>query len=154
MGKRRDQIRMSDAELWDFIESQKKVKVAKIGRSGAQNLVTLWLAIEDGAIVMETFTKSQKVRNLQRDPRITLLFEDGAVYDELRGASMTSEAELISETDRVHALHTKVLLRNTPDLPREILEEASRKMAPKKTAILVRPREVMSWDHRKLGGLY
>ena len=88
------------------------------------------------------------------DPRITLLFEDGDVYEALRGASMTGQAELVTDVERVHDLHMKVLLRNTPELPRAVLEEASRKMAPKKTAILIRPERVMSWDHGKLGGVY
>ena len=106
------------------------------------------------AIILETFTKSQKVKNLERDPRITVLFEDGETYEKLRGASIRAEAELIQEVDRVHDLHMKVLLRNTPELPREVLEKASRSMAPKKTAILIRPDRVMSWDHGKLGGIY
>jgi nitroimidazol reductase NimA-like FMN-containing flavoprotein (pyridoxamine 5'-phosphate oxidase superfamily) len=115
----------------------------------------LWFAVEDGAIVLETFSKSQKVKNLERDPRITLLFEDGDEYNALRGASIGARAELIQDDiERVHALHMAVLLRNTPDIPRDVLEQASRSMAPKKTAILVRPEKIVSWDHSKLEGIY
>jgi len=156
MPKRRDQIRMSDEDLWSFIESQKTIQVATIGRDGLPHVVPLWFATLDGAIVLETFTKSQKVNNLERDPRLTVLFEDGDEYSKLRGASISGEAELISDVDRVHDLHMKVLMRNTPEIPVDVLDEASKKMAPKKTAILVRPAKcrVMSWDHTKLGGIY
>ena len=83
MPKRRDQVHMSEQEMWDFIESQKSLQVATLNRDGSPHLVTLWFAIVDGRIVMETFTKSQKVVNLERDPRIALLLEDGEVYQEL-----------------------------------------------------------------------
>jgi PPOX class probable F420-dependent enzyme len=156
MPNRRDQVKMSEEELWSFIETQKSIQVATINRDGSPHLVPLWFGIEDGAIVLETFTKSQKVKNLERDPRISVLFEDGDEYNLLRGASMTGEVELVKDVERVHALHMNVLLRNTPELPEDVLEKASRSMAPKKTAILVRPSQfkVMSWDHRKLGGIY
>jgi PPOX class probable F420-dependent enzyme len=156
MPKRRDQVKMSEEDLWSFIEEQKSIQVATINRDGTPHLVPLWFGIEDGAIVLETFTKSQKIKNLERDPRISVLLEDGDEYNLLRGASMTGEVELVRDVERVHALHMKVLLRNTPELPEDVLEKASRSMAPKKTAILIRPADfkVMSWDHRKLGGIY
>ena len=58
------------------------------------------------------------------------------------------------DLERVHALHMKVLLRNTPEIPEQVLEEATRGMAPKKTAIVIRPEKVVSWDHGKLDGIY
>jgi hypothetical protein len=48
----------------------------------------------------------------------------------------------------------KVLLRNTPEIPEDVLEKASLSMAPKKTAILIRPEKIVSWDHSKLDGIY
>ena len=154
MPKRRDAIRMSDDELWAFIDAQKTVQVATLGRDGAPHLVPLWFAVDDRTIVLETFTRSQKVRNLERDPRITLLFEDGETYPELRGASIQAKAELVRDVDAVHALHTRVLRRNTPELTDDVIDRVSRGMAAKKTAILVRPGRIVSWDHRKLGGVY
>jgi PPOX class probable F420-dependent enzyme len=146
---------MSDEEFWQFVESQKTVQVATVQRDGSPHLMPLWFAVEDGAIVLETFSKSQKVKNLERDPRITLLFEDGDEYNALRGASIGTRAELVQDDiERIHALHMAVLLRNTPDIPRDVLEQASRSMAPKKTAILVRPEKIVSWDHSKLEGIY
>ena len=69
---------MSDDEIWKFIEERKSLQVATIGADGAPHLTTLWFAIVDGEIVFETFTKSQKIVNLRRDPRIAVLVEDGA----------------------------------------------------------------------------
>ena len=153
MPKRRDEVTMTDAELQEFIESQKTVQVATINKDGTPHLVPLWFAVVDGDIVLETFTKSQKVVNLERDPRMTVLLEDGDVYEELRGVTLYAEAELVRDVDRVHDLHMAVLQRNT-DIPVETLDKVSRGMAPKKTAIVIKVKRSFSWDHRKLGGTY
>ena len=154
MPKRRDLISMTDEEMWNFIESRKSIQIATINKDGSPHLTTLWFAILDGKIVLETFTKSQKVVNLKRDPRISALVESGESYNDLRGVSINANAELISDVEEVHRLHMAVLLRNTPEIPLEVLEKASASMASKKTAILIEPERVMSWDHTKLGGIY
>ena len=154
MPKRRQLVAMAAEEMWDFIESQKSIQIATINKDGSPHLTTLWFAIADGKIVLETFTKSQKVVNLKRDPRIALLVESGEVYNQLRGVSINATAELVSDVDRVHELHMAVLRRNTPEIPEDVLEKAVASMVAKKTAILIKPERVMSWDHTKLGGVY
>lgn len=155
MPKRRDQIAMTEDEMWSFIESQKSIQVATLNKDGSPHLTTLWFAVVDGKITLETFTKSQKVVNLERDPRIAVLFESGESYEELKGVSINAEAELIQDAEEVHRLHNAVLRRNTPpEVPDETLDKISASMVHKKTAILVAPEKVMSWDHSKLGGIY
>jgi PPOX class probable F420-dependent enzyme len=153
MPKRRDDVQMTDEEIRSFIEGQKTVQVATINRDGTPHLVPLWFAIVDGDIVLETFTKSQKVKNLERDPRLTVLLEDGDVYEDLRGVVIYATAELVKDVAKVHALHMEVLKRNT-EISEEILEKATQSMAPKKTAIVIKADRTISWDHRKLGGIY
>lgn len=153
MPNRRDAIRMSESEVWAFIETQKSIQVATINKDGSPHLTVLWFAIVDGKIVLETFSKSQKVKNLERDQRITVLFEDGDVYEQLRGVSIKGRAELCRELDRVHKLHMAVLKRNS-EYDEKTLEAATTSMAPKKTAIIIHPDKVISWDHTKLGGVY
>ena len=154
MPKRRELVSMNEDEMWKFIESRKSVQVATINRDGSPHLTTLWFAILDGQIVLETFTKSQKVVNLKRDPRIAALLESGEAYDQLQGVSINGTAELVTEADEVHRMHMAVLRRNTPEIPEDVLEKAIAAMVPKKTAIVIKPEKVMSWDHTKLGGIY
>ncbi len=154
MPKRRDQIRMTDEDLWSFIDTQKTVQVATLNPDGSAHLVPLWFAREDQCIILETFSKSQKAKNLFRDSRITLLFEDGREYTDLRGATLYAQAECVSEVEAVHRFQSMVIRRNTTDLSEEVIEQASRSMAHKKVAILVRPHKIITWDHSKLGGIY
>ncbi|NQZ95836.1 MAG: TIGR03618 family F420-dependent PPOX class oxidoreductase [Myxococcales bacterium] len=154
MAKRRDQIRMTEEEMWAFIEERKSLQVATLNRDGTPHLTTLWFAIVDGALVFETFTKSQKVKNLQRDPRIAVLLEDGTEYAELRGVSINAKAEVHSDPDKVHGLAKQVMIRNNPDVPAEAMDQAAKQLAAKRSAIVVRLEKVVTWDHRKLGGSY
>lgn len=154
MPKRRQVIRMSEAEVWRFVESRKSLQLATNGADGWPHLVTVWFAVVDGRIVIETYRKSQKAVNLRRDPRCSLLWEAGETYETLAGVSMKGRAALHDDEETVHALTMHVARRNRPGVPEAELAEANRARAPKKTAVVVTPGKIMSWDHGKLGGVY
>ncbi|SVC33449.1 uncharacterized protein METZ01_LOCUS286303 [marine metagenome] len=151
---RRDLIRMTDEEMRLFIEEQKSLQVSCVGSDGWPHLTTLWFAIVDQKIVFETYTRSQKILNLQRNPHITVLLEDGTVYEKLRGVMIKGEAILESKPENVEKYAKAVMIRNQPEYGEEILSEAAKQMSLKRTAVIVEPNEVVSWDHTKLGGTY
>ena len=145
---------MSDAEVNNFIAKQKSLRVATINRDGTPHLSTLWFDLVNGEIVFETFTKSQKIKNLQRDNRISCLLEDGLEYEKLRGVQINGIAELHTAADDVHNLARGVMARNNPDIPEEMLDDIAKAMSAKRTAVVVKATKVISWDHGKLGGTY
>lgn len=154
MAKRRDKIRMTDEEIWKFVEERKSLQVATLNRDGTPHLTTLWFAVVDGEIAFETFTKSQKIVNLERDPRIAVLLEAGTEYSELRGVSINGTALLHSDPEVVHRYALEVMARNQPDIPKDTLDDVARDMATKRTAVVIKPAKIVTWDHRKLGGSY
>jgi len=154
VAKRRAQIQMSDEEVWAFVEERKSLQVATIGRDGVPHLTTLWFALVEGRIVFETFSKSQKIVNLKRDPRISVLLEDGDQYAELRGVSISGHADLYDDPDEVHPYAMAVMRRNQPEIPADKVDDAARALASKRTAVVVVPERIVSWDHRKLAGSY
>ena len=79
--------------------------------------------VVDGLIVFETYTSSQKVVNLERDPRITVLLEDGLEYNNLRGVMIKGTANLVSEPTEVKQIAREVIKRNQPEIPDEMLDE-------------------------------
>ena len=145
---------MTEEEVTQFIASQKSLQVATINRDGTPHLSTLWFDLVNGEIVFETFTKSQKIKNLQRDNRISCLLEDGLVYEKLRGVQINGVAELVDSPDQVHQLAKGVMARNNPEIPAEALDEVAKAMSEKRTAVVVKATKVVSWDHQKLGGTY
>ena len=150
----RDAVRMSEQEVAGFLRDQLKVQVASIGRNGAPHLTTLFYVVDEGRVAFWTYARSQKVRNLERDPRISCLVEDGTGYFELRGVSMTGRAEVVRDPARVLETGTAVAVRmagvgtidDLGDLGRATVEQ----QALKRVAVVVHPDRVASWDHAKM----
>ena len=154
---RRAQIRMTDEEVRKFLEQTRTLILCSIGKDGFPHPMPMWFGLEeDATVVMTTFTKSQKIQNLKRDPRVSLLAEAGEDYPELRGVMIRGKAEIDAEVESVFATLRKVSLRmgavRAEDS--EAVREGLRASARKRCLIRVKPEKVVSWDHRKLGGVY
>jgi PPOX class probable F420-dependent enzyme len=153
---RRDQIKLTPEEQLELLESERVVTVATHGPRGWPHLMPLWYVVRDGEIWVWTYAKSQKVRNLERDPRATLLVETGHEYQELRGVQIEAEAELIRDTERVLDFAKELTIRYAEGIDSVEGDAAAalEAQAPKRVAIRFAPRRVATWDHRKLGGTY
>jgi general stress protein 26 len=108
---RREQIRMSVEEVDSFLEEQRVVICASNGPQGWPHLMPLWYLVRDHEVWAWTYAKSQKVRNLERDPRATLQVEDGHEYEELRGLMIEAHTLLHRDTDRVAELGAELFRR-------------------------------------------
>lgn len=154
---RRDQIRMNDDELREFLDQTKTMIICSIGNGGVPHPMPMWFALDDdGAVVMTTFTKSQKIQNLKRDPRVSLLAEAGETYSDLRGVVIYGSAEIDTEVERVFETLRMVSVRmgTVPAEDTEAVREGLLASARKRCRIRIKPDKVVSWDHRKLGGVY
>ena len=140
---RRGTIVLSPEEQLDLLESQRVVVISS--PDGPPMEVWIW-----------TYAKSQKVRNLERDPRATLLVETGEEYLELRGVQLECEVEVIRETERVAEFGKQLTVRYADGID-SIEGDAAAALeaqAAKRVAIRFQPVRAASWDHRKLGGTY
>ena len=150
----RDAVRMDDREVADFLEDNLKVQVASIGRDGTPHLTTLFYVVLDGRVAFWTYGRSQKIRNLERDPRVSCLVEDGTDYFELRGVSMTGRAEIVRDPDRIFEIGSAVAVRmvgaKTLDDLGEIGRSTVEKQATKRVAVVIHADHVATWDHRKM----
>ncbi len=154
MPSRRDQIRMTDAEVQAFLEEQTTLIVATIGPTGHPHVVPLWYALLDGDVVFWTYAKSQKVLNLKRDPRITCLVEDGEVYGALRGVHLVGTGLIHDDEESVLGVAIALQRRYAgPEFTEQGIE-GMRRSAAKRVAVRVHVEDVASWDHRKLAGVY
>ncbi len=153
---RRSEITLSEDERRELIDSERIVVVSSFGPRGWPHLMPLWYVPRDGEIWIYTYAKSQKVRNLERDPRATLLIETGHEYTELRGLMVEAEAEIEPEIEAVFPLAEELTLRYADGL--DSLEgearDALKRQAAKRVAIRFEAVRTSSWDHRKLGGGY
>jgi PPOX class probable F420-dependent enzyme len=151
---RRDLIRMTDEEVLAFLDEQRTVVCATNGREGRPHLMPLWYVVRDGRLWSWTYAKSQKVRNLERDPRATLQVEAGVDYDVLRGVMLETDATIHRETDDVAALGVEIFTRYTGGELADDVREMVLTQATKRVALEFVERTRVTWDHRKLGGTY
>ena len=155
---RRAQITMSDEEVLAFLEEERTVICATNGVRQWPHLMPLWYVLrptrEDGArqLWAWTFAKSQKARNIERDPRATLQVEAGEEYAELRGVMLECDVLVHRDVAVVRALGLEIYQRYAG------LDEETRAMidrqAPKRIALQFAERRRATWDHRKLGGVF
>jgi PPOX class probable F420-dependent enzyme len=150
---RRDQIRMSDEEIRSFLLEQRTLQVATIDHDGWPHLIAMWYVLINDQIVFWTYAKSQKAVNLRRDDRLTCLIETGVLYDELRGVQIKGRAIIKDDRETVQRIGEAIFERNTGPLNdnTRLLVAAQ---AAKRVLVFVEPVEIISWDHRKLGGGY
>ena len=150
---RRDQIRMTDDEVDEFLQGRHTLNVATYNHDGTIHLVAMWYGFVDGDIAFETFAKSQTVQNLRRDPRITVLVEDGDQYENLRGVEMVGTAEIVEDHETIMEVARGVLTRYH-DIPAADLDAAAEFMVRKRVGVRIKVDKVVSWDHNKLSGGY
>ena len=157
MGNKRSQIEMSEQEIQTFLNEEKVAIVSSFGPRGWPHSMPLWYQVVDGRIRSWTFAKSQKVRNLERDPRATVLVEAGyESYPDLRGVMYEAETVIHRDLETVTEFGLGAARRYAPGgaEPDDSMIEAFRAQAAKRVVLEFVPVHTVSWDHRKLGGVY
>jgi nitroimidazol reductase NimA-like FMN-containing flavoprotein (pyridoxamine 5'-phosphate oxidase superfamily) len=178
---RREQIKMNEAEAASFLSEERTLTCATMGPRGWPHLMPLWYVLRDSdraALPAEpdaiakaggprcrlwawTYATSQKVRNLERDPRATLQVEAAEVYQELRGVMLECDVVIHRDIETVRALGHEIFMRYAAprgeppvkELPREV-DAMVQAQAAKRVALEFVERRRASWDHRKLVGVY
>ena len=156
----RKDITMTPEEIQTFLESCHTLQVATNGPDGRPHLTPMWYVMEEGQIVFRSFSKSQKIVNLLRDPGLTVLAERGLAYAELQGVMIRGTARLVDDPVYVLRIYGRLAAKYpmVGDEPVELDPEALEKVfgghAAKNTAVVVESDKIASWDHTKLGGKY
>jgi PPOX class probable F420-dependent enzyme len=156
VSSRRDAIAMSDGELAAFLQTERTVVCATNGPRGWPHLMPLWYVVRDGELWAWTYAKSQKIRNLERDPRATLQVEAGTSYDQLRGVMIEAQTTIHRDPATLTALGVELMLRYAP--PEALGDESARAgieagvahQAPQRVGLRFAAVRTASFDHRKL----
>ena len=149
---------MTDAEIRDFLRTRKTIILSSIGPDGVPHPMPMWFVADDDLVIsMATFRGTQKIVNLQRDPRVSLLVESGREYSELKGVVIYGTAELSEDTDAIIATLVAASQKGatkTDAETRAAMREGMKQSASKRILIRVKPDRIVSWDHSKLQGIY
>lgn len=140
---------MAPDEVAAFLAQERTVICATNGKDGLPHLMPLWFVVRGDELWSWTFAKSQKVRNLERDPRATLQVEAGSEYHELRGVMLKADVTIHRDTDLVVAFGLELFRRYSGELTDDVRAMVTAQ-APKRVALQFAERSRATWDHRKL----
>jgi PPOX class probable F420-dependent enzyme len=144
---------MTDEEVRAFLDEKMVMQCATNGPRGVPHMVALWFVPLHPDLRSWTYAKSQKARNLARDPRATLGLEDGVQYHELRGVMLECDVLVERDPEKVERYGLELFDRYAGELNDEIRAMVA-KQAEKRVGLTFVPTRTVSWDHRKLGGVY
>ena len=145
---------MTPDEMANFLDVGRDLQVASINADGTPHLVTMWYVRDGDELCFWTYAKSQKVVNVRRDPRVTVLVATGDVYEELRGVSVNGTATVVDDLDAVLAFGEQVYEKYWGPIDNDLVREGVHTMGVKRVVIRVAPVKITSWDHSKLSGVY
>jgi len=144
---------MSEAELARLFDEERVLTCATRGPNGRPHLMPLWYVRDGLTLYAWTYGKSQKVRNLEREPRATVQIEAGRDrYGELRGATLECDVVIERDPARVADVGARLIARYSGAEPSADAREHLRAQAAKRVVLRFTPTRIVSWDHRKLGG--
>src|SRR3712207_1972673 len=124
------------------------MNIATYNHDGTIHLVAMWYGFTaDGRPAFETFSKSQKIQNLRRDPRITALVESGDTYDQLRGCELVGTAELSEDASVLMPIAQSVVERYMGVSDPDEAKAAAEMLAHNRTAVVLNVDKIVSWDH-------
>lgn len=149
---RRREIRMTDEEQRAFLRPTGKVALSTVNQDGCIHTVALFYGFLGDDMAFLAKSKSQKVVNLRRDPRLTCMREDGDDYYELRGVTLMGVGEVRDDRGVLwevgEYLYRQRHRSGRADPPN--LDEIIEKSIYNRAVIVMHPKRVISWDHRKL----
>jgi PPOX class probable F420-dependent enzyme len=146
---------MTAPEVRSHLTRARTMVLVTLGPDGVPDPVPMWFVLDaDGRIRMRTYRRSQKVRNLRRDPRVSCLVEDGREYGELRGVQLTGTVELVEDPEWVADVVLGLRAKYDGGAGTQVAEPRATLLAQvdKQVGMRLIVRRTVSWDHRKLGG--
>ncbi len=155
MAHSRASIALTAAEADSLLRAGRTLVLVTIGPDGVPDPVPMWYLVDDDGVVwMRTYAKSQKVVNLERDPRFSALVETGARYTELRGVQLTGTVALVDDIERICDVFAGLMVKYEGLDPAHVdsVKAAYRERAPKQRALRLDVERVVSWDHGKQAG--
>jgi nitroimidazol reductase NimA-like FMN-containing flavoprotein (pyridoxamine 5'-phosphate oxidase superfamily) len=112
----------------------------------------VWYVAFDGALYFQTPLRSRKVGNIERDPRVAVLLDDGERWEHLRGVLIQGTAERVTdEALRMSVLAAFAELFADLTLPAGSLPATtSARYAQTAVFRVAVPERPASWDNRKI----
>jgi len=148
----RAEIALTPDEVGALLADARTMVLVTNGPDGVPDPVPMWFVLRDGVVHMRTYAKSQKVLNLERDPRFAALVETGDRYVELRGVQLSGTVALLDDVDLVCDVFAALMVKYEGLDPAhaDSVRTAYRDRAPKQRVLRLDVTRTVSWDHAKI----
>lgn len=144
-------LSMSSEAIQEFLRGPHVGVLSTLDPLGFPHSVGIYYSGGLDEVRMWVYGKSQKVRNVERDPRCSLLVEAGEPYADLKGVLLRGEAHIERDLQAVYELgrviyeryfygRTGIPFENGP-------HERIAKQSEKRVCLVMAPARIASWDH-------
>jgi len=132
---------LDDAKIQRFLATKEVAVLATVQPDGAPLAMAMWFLHGPATLTMISMDGLQKVRNLRRDPRVSVVAEAGGEGSDIRGVAVNGRAQFLDDgVERralVEAFHAKY--------PSLASLWGGRAMPPNRVMFKIVPERVKSW---------
>jgi nitroimidazol reductase NimA-like FMN-containing flavoprotein (pyridoxamine 5'-phosphate oxidase superfamily) len=106
----------------------------------------MWFLWDGGAVLFPSSGATRKARNLEREPRATVMIDDSRAGLDLRGITLTGRAEILRGPEALE-LNRRIHLKYLTERGRD-LDVVDRYLSTDDVTIRFVPERVSSWNLR------
>lgn len=133
---------LADAAIQAFLQTREVVVLATLMPDGSPAATPMWFLHAPNALFMISVDGMPKVRNIGRDPRVSVVAETTAPDGSIRGVTIGGRAELLADPAERRSLAERFVRKYQPRLERIW---AGHEMPPNRVMFRIVPERVRSW---------
>ena len=133
-----------------FLEEQRTCRVATISVGGAPHVQPLWYVWLEESLWLTSLVRSQRWKDLERDPRMAVVVDAGGEYGDLRGIELAGRVEVVGEVPRTGAANPLLERVETRFVERYHGGGGSFPHDGRHAWLRMRLEREFSWDFRKI----
>ncbi|MBM3218163.1 MAG: hypothetical protein FJZ38_05665 [Candidatus Rokubacteria bacterium] len=133
---------LTDAAVQRYLSTKEVVVLATLQADGAPLAMPMWFLHDPASLTMISVDGLQKVKNLRRDPRVSVAAESVGANKEISGVIVQGRAEFLQDTPERRALVERFLAKYHPRLEKLW---GGRSMPPNRVMFRIVPSKIRSW---------
>ncbi len=137
---------LPDSQVEQFLRGRHVCVLTTIGASGMPMQTPVWYLYRDGRLYVRTNSLSAKVRNIRRDPRVSLCVQDE--YPPYRGVTVTGRAEVLADEPEISAKMSRNYLGAIAGFFYLRLRTRAQIEGDPDTILVIQPERKRGWDYR------
>ena len=138
---------MTPEERDEYLSTQRTCRVATVRSDGTPHVSPLWFVWDGDHLWLNSIVASQRWRDVDAHPSVSIVVDDGDDFGELRGVELSGRAEPVGEAPRTGEPHVEL------EIPEQLFGEkyggGQFRYDGRHAWLRVTPAKIVSWDFRK-----